>query len=226
MIELIVIGILLVAVVALALVLGFRLRGRAPASISIHSSIEQIREIGHLSVFKIFTKEIVTATKHDWGGVGSRYFSWVLTTKKMAMVFEFEIDFRYDLRSPEFQIQDAGRGRVIVRMPPCLHEVRLENIQFYDEQHGRLLPWLLPDLLSGFFSRGFSEQDKNDLVVAAKRQAETQARAVIGSFLLNVENSATTTLRAICRSLGAEDVVFDFQRMTEPQVNVSYEEAA
>jgi hypothetical protein len=226
MIELIVIGILLVAVVALALVLGFRLRGRAPASISIHSSIEQIREIGHLSVFKIFTKEIVTATKHDWGGVGSRYFSWVLTTKKMAMVFEFEIDFRYDLRSPEFQIQDAGRGRVIVRMPPCLHEVRLENIQFYDEQHGRLLPWLLPDLLSGFFSRGFSEQDKNDLVVAAKRQAETQARAVIGSFLLNVENSATTTLRAICRSLGAEDVVFDFQRETEPQVNVSYEEAA
>jgi hypothetical protein len=224
--DLIVIGILIVAVVALSVVLGTRLRGRGQPSISIQSSIEQIREIGHLSVFKIFTKEIVTASKHDWGDVGSRYFGWILTTKKMAMVFEFQIDFRYDLRSPEFTIQEAGRNRVIIRMPQCIHEVQLENIQFYDEQHGRFLPWLLPDLLSGFFSRGFSEQDKNDLVAAAKRQAQVQARAVISSFLVNAENSATTTLRAVCRSLGVDDVVFDFQRATEPQVNVSYGEAA
>jgi hypothetical protein len=222
--ELLVIGILIIAVVGLAVALGMRMRKPVPASISIQSSIEQIREIGHLSVFKVYTKEIVTATKHDWGGVGSRYFSWILTTKKMAMVFEFQIDFRYDLRSPEFAIQDAGRNRAIVRMPPCLYEVQLDNIQFYDEQHGRLLPWLLPDLLGGFFSRGFSEQDKNELVAAAKRQAEVQARAVIRAFLVNVENSATTTLRAICRSLGADDVVIEFQRVKEPEVTVSYEE--
>jgi hypothetical protein len=43
---------------------------------------------------------------------------------------------------------------------------------------------------------------------------------------VNAENSATTTLRAVCRSLGVDDVVFDFQRATEPQVNVSYGEAA
>lgn len=225
MIESIVIGFLFTLVVVLAVVLGRRMRGRAP-NISIHSSIEQIREIGHLSVFKVFTKEIVTATKHDWGDVGSRYFSWILTTKKMAMIFEFQIDFRYDLRSPEFKIQDAGRGRVIIRMPPCIHEVQLADIQFYDEQNGRFLPWLLPDLLSGFFSRGFSEGDKNDLIAAAKRQAEVQARTVISSFLVNVENSATSTLRAVCRSLGAEEIVFDFQRTTEPQVNVSYGAAA
>jgi hypothetical protein len=118
--DLIVIGILIVAVVALSVVLGTRLRGRGQPSISIQSSIEQIREIGHLSVFKIFTKEIVTASKHDWGDVGSRYFGWILTTKKMAMVFEFQIDFRYDLRSPEFTIQEAGRNRVIIRMPQCM----------------------------------------------------------------------------------------------------------
>ena len=219
--------VLLVAIVAvLAVVLGLLLRSRTSASISVYSSIEQIREIGHLSAFKVFTKEIVTETKHDWGDVGSRYFTWILTRKKMAMVFEFQIDFRYDLRSPEFKIQEAGRGKVTVRMPPCIYEVLLQNVQFYDEQEARLLPWLLPDLLNGFFSKGFAEHEKNELVKAAKRQAESQARSVINSFLVNVENSATTTLRAICRSLGAKEVVLEFQRVPDPQVNVSYGTAA
>jgi hypothetical protein len=215
-------GLSLGATSVLALVLALRLRSRMRRDISIYSDIEQIREIGHLSVLKVYTKEIVTESKHDWGDIGSRYFGWILTTKKMAMVFEFQIDFRYDLRSPAFSIHGADRGTVIVRMPPCIHEVTLQNVQFYDEQQARLLPWLLPDLLNGFFSRGFTEQDKNGLIAAAKRQAEHQARAVIKSFLVNVEGSATTTLRAICRSLGAREVVLDFEHESEPRVSVSY----
>src|SRR5262245_32732675 len=161
-------GLLLGATSILALVLALRLRSRSRSRIAVHSSIEQIREIGHLSVFKVFTKEIVTESKHDWGDIGSRYLSWILTTKKMAMVFEFQIDFRYDLRSPAFSIRAADRGTAIVRMPPCIHEVTLQDVEFYDEQQARLLPWLLPDLVNGFSSRGFTEQDRNELVAAAK----------------------------------------------------------
>ncbi len=217
---LLVLSLLVTSVVAFTV--GYRMRARPGTLISIHSTLEQIREIGHLSVFKVFTKEIVTESKHDWGDIGSRYFSWILTTKKMAMVFEFQIDFRYDLRSPLFRIHEAERGKFVVSMPPCIYEVTLLNVQFYDEQQPRLLPWLLPDLLNGFFSRGFTERDKNELVSAAKRQAEAQARAIIDDFLTNVEGSATTTLRAICRSLGAREVRFEFTREVEPQVSVAY----
>ncbi|MFA7644893.1 MAG: hypothetical protein WCX92_06845, partial [Thermovirgaceae bacterium] len=71
---------------------------------TIHSSIQQLKSIGQLSVFKVLTKEIVTEVDHSWGEIGKKYFSWILSNRKMAMIFEFVIDFRYDLRSPDFQI--------------------------------------------------------------------------------------------------------------------------
>jgi hypothetical protein len=217
---------LVLIIAGLAFLLGRRGGRRPGGEVSIHSSVERIRDIGHLSVFKVYTKEIVTETKHDWGDVGNRYFAWVLSQKKMAMVFEFEIDFRYDLRSPELSIKTVGPGVYLVRMPSCLHEVHLQNVRFYDEQQARLLPWLLPDLLNGFFSKGFGEEEKNRLVAAAKQQAEEQARNVIGTLLSHVEDSAKRTLLTICTSLGAREVVFEFARGKEADVHVTYEAAA
>jgi len=215
----------LVAVIVVLAVLLARRRGGKPGEIVVHSSLERIRDIGHLSAFKVYTKEIVTETKHDWGDVGSRYFAWILSTKKMAMVFEFEIDFRYDLRSPDLSIKPVGPGVFLVKMPPCLHEVHLVTVRFYDEQQARLLPWLLPDLLNGFFAKGFGEEEKNRLVAAAKAGAEEQARRVIGTLLPNVEESAKRTLLAIATSLGAREVVFEFAREKAPAVHVTYEAA-
>lgn len=224
--DMLFIVLLVVIIAVLAFFLGRR-RPRSPAGeITVHSSLDRIREIGHLSAFKAYTKEIVTETKHDWGDVGSRFFAWALSQKKMAMVFEFEIDFRYDLRSPDLSIKPLGPGVFLVKMPPCLHEVRLQNIRFYDEQQARLLPWLLPDLLHGFFSKGFGEDEKNRLVAAAKAQAEEQARGVIGTLLPNVEDSAKRTLLAICTSLGAREVVFEFPRDRTAAVHVTYETTA
>lgn len=215
----------LLLVAALALAAWSVLRARHSRAISIHSSIEHVREVGHLSAFKVATKEIVTETKHDWGDAGERYFSWILSSKKMVMIFEFQVDFRYDLRSPDFRIEALGR-EVAIRCPPCTCEVLLKNIQFYDEQRGRLLPWLLPDLMNGYFSSGFSPQDKNELIAAAKRQAEAQARTVIQAFTPAAETSAATTLRALCRSLGATSVTIEFDHGREAPVTVAYQTAA
>ncbi len=193
----------------LALIALFRGR-RAKGDLSIHSTIQHMRSIGHLSAFKVFTKEIVTQNDHSWGEFGAKYLSWAISGRKMAMIFEFEIDFRYDLRRPEFQIRELSEGGYEINMPPCLHEVHIRDIRFYDEQGSRFLPWLLPDLLSSFVGGRFTEADKNRLVAAARDHAEQQAAELIGSLQSEVQTSAKATLQSISRAFGADDVAFLF----------------
>jgi len=178
---------------------------------SIHSSIEQLKAIGQLSVFKVLTKEIVTESDHLFGEIGKKYLSWILTNKKLAMIFQFEIDFRYDLQSPDFQIV-ASEGRYIFRMPPCLQEISIRDIQFYDEQNSKLVPLLVPDILNRALGPGFTEQDKNRLKDAARNAAESQAKALIGDLGSEVEQSAMQTLRSLARGFGEENVQFEFSR--------------
>ncbi|MDF7805965.1 DUF4230 domain-containing protein [Pontiellaceae bacterium B12219] len=192
--------------------------------VRVFSSIEQLKAIGQLSVYKVLTKEIVTETDHTWGDFGNRYLSWVLSRKKMAMIFEFEIDFRYNLQSPRFQIAEVSENNYTVEMPPCDYEVHIRDIRFYDEQGSKLLPWLLPDLLNGFISGGFSEDDKNRLVDAAKKHAEKQALELINNIRSEVQKSAKSTLESISRAFGASKIDFKFSTQTATQVDVEVSE--
>jgi hypothetical protein len=198
-------------------------RNKPAQEIRVFSSIEKLRAIGQLSVYKVLTKEIVTETDHTWGEFGNRYLSWVLSGKKMAMIFEFEIDFRFNLQSPFFEINEKGESAYSITMPPCDYEVHIRDIRFYDEQGTKLLPWLLPDLLNGFISGGFSEEDKNKLVDAAKGHAEKQALELINNIQSEVQKSAKSTLESISRAFGATDIDFTFstQKATELAVEVS-----
>ena len=132
------------------------------------------------------------------------------------MVFEFEIEFRYNLRNNAFQIEPRGQGAYNFIMPPCQHEVFIRNINVYDEQKARVLPWLLPDLLNGFFSGSFSEQDKNRLIAAARQHAEGRAKEQIKNLEGDLHASAESTLRSIARAFGAETVTFEFKTDQEP----------
>lgn len=209
----------IVVILLVCLVIVVLRRSRGP-NITVQSSIQHMRSIGQLSVFKVITKEIVTENDHTWGEFGSKYMQWVLTNKKMAMIFEFEIDFRYDLRRPEFEIIGASNSSYIIKMPPCFHEAHIRDIKFYDEQKAKVMPWLLPDLLNGFFSGGFSEEDKNNLVKAAKCHAEKQAVELISNLQCEVQNSAKTTLLSISKAFGAENVAFDFMPQGDINLNV------
>ena len=115
-------------------------------NIDIYSTVEKFRSVGELVVFKIVTKEIITASDHWFGEIGKKYFQWLASNKKMAMIFEFAIDFRYDLRRPEFKIIDTGQDSYKIVMPPCFYEAHIRDIQFYDEQRSKFLPWLLLQL--------------------------------------------------------------------------------
>ena len=226
-------GIAVGAVLALAGVLAVhiglrRRRGGGGATIAIHSSIQHMRSIGQLSVFKVITKEIVTETDHSWGSFGSKYLNWVMSGKKMAMIFEFEIDFRYDLRRPEFAIEATAADAFTIRMPPCVFEAHIRDIRFYDEQKSRFMPWLVPDLLNGFLQLGFTEAEKNKLVDAAKGHARQQAVELISNLQSEVQASAKATLQSISRAFGAERVTFEFlpQGTIELDVNVAQKAAA
>ncbi|MCF7816882.1 MAG: DUF4230 domain-containing protein [Kiritimatiellales bacterium] len=215
------IGIVVALVVVGVLWFWLKLKRNKPAKeIRVFSSIEQLRAIGQLSVYKVMTKEIVTETDHTWGEFGTRYLGWVLSSKKMAMIFEFVIDFRYNLQSPQFKIAETGEATYAITMPPCDYEVHIRDIRFYDEQGSKLLPWLLPDLLNGFLSNGFSEDDKNRLVDAAKGHAEKQALELINNIQSEVQKSAKTTLESISRAFGAKNLEFRFTTKTATEVEV------
>jgi len=219
------IGMLVAAVAAGVIwVLLARVKRKSARETRIFSSIEQLRSIGQLSVYKVLTKEIVTETDHSWGEIGSRYLSWVLSNKKMAMIFEFAIDFRYNLRSPAFEIKEMGTDRYSITMPPCDYEVHIRDIRFYDEQGAKLFPWLLPDLLNGFLGGGFSEEDKNKLVNAAKQHAEQQALELINNIRSEVQKSAESTLESISRAFGAVHIDFRFSSRPATEVEVAISE--
>ncbi len=203
-------------------------RKRKPSTpeVTIYSTIQQLRSIGQLSVFKAVTKEIVTETDHSWGSFGKKYLSWVLSQKKMAMIFEFEIDFRYDLRRAEFQVTETGPDAYTLALPPCFYEVHIRDIRFYDEQGAKFMPWLVPDLLNGFLGAGFSEEDKNNLVRSAKSHAEKEARKLIDTLQTEVQASARAVLSSIGKAFGAQSLDFTFARADQPEMNIAYPQKA
>jgi hypothetical protein len=194
-------------------VLLFRRRGQKGlrgADVHVHASIEELRSVGELVVFKMITKEIVTAAEHWFGDFGRRYLTWLLSNKKMAMIFEFEIDFRYDLRSNEFIIEQTGQGEYRLRMPKCFYQTHIRDVSFYDEQSSKLLPWLIPDLLNRAFGPGFTEADKNRLKEEAKQQAGLMAKSFVDKMRSEVQSSAKQTLETLARAFGADSVTVDF----------------
>lgn len=208
---------LLVIFLGIGLLIGwlmFRKKDKA-SQVHIHSSIEELKAIGKLNVFKAITKEIITETDHSFGEFGSKYLSWVLSHKKMAMIFEFDVTFSYDLQHPDFAIVTEDQKKLQfakIVMPPCEYEVAIRNLQFYDERKAVFLPWLLPNLIGEAFGGRFSEADKNRLIESAKDRATSQAQQLIKDSQKEVEQSAKNTLSALARSFNVDQLEMVFKR--------------
>ena len=190
------------------LLLLLRRKGGSPRGMSVRTTaaIEELKAIGVLSVFKAVTKEIVTARDHLLGNLGQRYLEWLISSKKMAMIFEFDIDFQYDLRDPAFAVQEDGPGRYRLQMPRCDYVVHVRNVTFYDEQGGKLLPIILPDVINKIIGGGFNEVDRNKLMEEAKAQAEKLAQNLARRLSSEVQTSARQTMEMLAKSFGAQSV--------------------
>lgn len=178
----------------------------------IYSFVENMKSVGELVVFKAFTKEIVTAAKHWFGNVGKRYLTWLVSNKKMAIVFEFELNFWYDLKSPDFSVTDAGDGTFNIKMPQCLYDISIRRISLYDQQKAKLLPWLLPGLVSEFFGTSFNEDEYNRLMDEALKQASLMADQLINRLSSEIEKSARQNIETLAKSFGAKSVLLDFSK--------------
>ena len=193
--------------------------------VQVHASVEELRALGELSVFKVLTKEIVTARDHWAGEFGQRYLEWLFTSKKMAMIFTFDIDFRYDLRDPAFRIEDTG-GAFRLTMPPLRYDLHIRDITLYDEQKTRMMPWLLPDLVNAAFGAGFNERDRNHLKDEARAQAESLASNLVQRLRPEVQSSARETLLLLARGFTEAPVEIVFHETKPVQAAVEFSPAA
>ena len=175
--------------------------------------------IGELRVYRAYMKEIVTSVDHVWGDIGKKYFSWMLSEKKLAMVFEFEVDFVYNLLSKDFKVFDNGKG-VSINMPRCKYDVKIKDFYFYDEQGTRLK--ILPEFLSSIFDGGVSEDEKNELVKMAIKQVEEISKKVAVNIQSDVDRMTKETINNLLLGFNKRIDSFNFyeNNITHDQVNI------
>ena len=155
-------------------------------------------------------KEIVTSVDHVWGDIGKKYFSWMLSEKKLAMVFEFEVDFVYNLLSKDFKVFDNGKG-VSINMPRCKYDVKIKDFYFYDEQGTRLK--ILPEFLSSIFDGGVSEDEKNELVKMAIKQVEEISKKVAMDIQSDVDKTTKETINNLLLGFNKRIDSFNFLKI-------------
>ena len=175
--------------------------------------------IGELRVYRAYMKEIVTSVDHVWGDIGKKYFSWMLSEKKLAMVFEFEVDFVYNLLSKDFKVFDDING-VSIKMPRCKYDVKIKDFYFYDEQGTRLK--ILPEFLSSIFDGGVSEDEKNELVKMAIKQVEEISKKVAMDIQSDVDRTTKETINNLLLGFNKRIDSFNFYEniIRQDQVNI------
>jgi len=176
----------------------------------IRTEISKLRTIGELNVFQIYSKEIVTRKDPAIDGFWNTIFGWSFSKKQIAIIFEFEINFVYDLRSDAFVVRNLGDENYEISMPQCKYKYSIKDMKIYDEKSAKFMPFLLPDSLNGIFGPNFSEKDKNRLIDEAKAEVKELSLKIIGDLEGKIHKSASDTLEAIAKSFGAKAVKFEF----------------
>lgn len=195
-------GLVVGFLLALILMVALRRRKGGGPRITTSSSVDAFKSVGELVVLKVFTKQIVTSRDHLLGDWGEKWLTWLLSSKQTAMVFEFLVDFRYDLRHEVFRAEPDADGGISFTLPPTSYEIQMKDMQIYDERGAALVPILLPDWVGRVFGGSFSEKEKNQLIRAARDEAEGLAKELAGNMRHEVQKSAQATLGSMARGMG------------------------
>jgi len=218
----ILIGLIFAAVVTVTWRLARRGRGkgRTPSTPTIESFVTSMRAVGELSVFRIMTKEVITASEHWFGEFGKKYLNWLLSEQRITLVMEFDVDFRYDLTDPACRVTPTGPDSCRITLPPCQHEVFLRDMRIHSEDKPELLPWLMPDLVGRFFTGGFSVDAKNQLISETRPESRRFAAELVRKVEAEAQASAIRTLSTLTQGLGYAEVAFEFTPSPEFQATV------
>jgi len=196
-------------------------RGRKPAASSAAPRIEHfvthMQSIGELSVYRVMTKEIISASEHWFGDFGRKYLNWLLSEQRITLIMEFDVDFRFDLTDPAFRCERIGPGSCRVTLPPCRHEVMVRDMRIHSEDKTELMPWLVPDLVGRFFTGGFSVDAKNQLIAESRQESRRYAAELVGRVQKEAQASSIRSLGSMTRGFGMENVEFLF--LESPEFN-------
>ena len=133
---------------------------------------------------------------------------------------EFDVDFRYDLNDPRFQVRRTGADRCRITLPPCRHEVLLRDMRIHSEDKPELLPWLMPDLVGRFITGGFSIEAKNQLIAETRQESKRFAGELVRRVEGEAQASAMRSLEPLTRGLGVAHVDYVFTPAEELKVTV------
>lgn len=189
-------------------------------SVDISTEIIKLKSVGELNVFKIYSKEIVTKKNSPFSGLWDSVLGWTMTKKQIAVIFEFEIDFIYDLKSKDFKIENLGNNDFKVIMPPCKYKFSITDMKIYDEKNSKFMPFLLPDSLNSLFGPSFDESEKNKLIGEAKDEIKNMSVQIINDLGTKIHNSATDTIKTLAKSFGAGNVSLEFTDKNIEKVDV------
>jgi hypothetical protein len=200
-----------------------RKRAATPARVTHESFLTSMKAVGELSAFRVMTKEVITASDHWFGEFGRKYLNWLLSEQRITLVIEFDLDYRYDLNDPRFQVLGDGQAGYTLVMPPCRHEVLIRDMRIHSEDRSELLPWLMPEIVGRVFTGGFSVEAKNKLIAETRTQATAFAGELVAKATGEAQRSAAGTLSMLAQGLGAGRVDFDFLPAGEfrPEVDTS-----
>jgi hypothetical protein len=152
------------------------------------SVVESIKEVGDLVALAAVFKDV---------GSHSDQQSWWASQRKLLVICEFEMQYRFDLR--RVTVEQRGHQQV-VRLPPCHIKTFYKDIMFYDEQEGRVLHWV-PVIESILPRLRISVEERNEFTRKAKENAQKAARGDDAALLAKAEDFAIQTLESLIRAL-------------------------
>jgi hypothetical protein len=202
----ILIGVVGVGVVLATWRLARRGRSKAAPKLTVENFVTEMRAVGELSVYRVMTKEVISASDHWLGEFGKKYLGWLISSERITLIMEFDVDFRYDLTDPAFSCERIGPEACRITLPPCRYEVLVRDMKIHSEDKPELLPWLMPDLVGRFFTGGFSVEAKNKLIAETRRQSRQHAAELVGKVQSEARASAIRSLTSLTQGFGLEKV--------------------
>jgi len=193
---------IIIALLALAVIIYLILKilyKNKPKSLITHKGVvDRIREIGELVALTAFYKDIATkkSTNKIWDLLGG---------KKMAVISEFDLEYRYDLHIADIK---ESNDKVKITMPICSTKVSTGEIEIYDEQSPSLFGIPIP-------LTNFSIEDRNTLIAGARESATDTARKKTDELLPKIEKSARDTLTTLLEASGVENIEIEFTRSSQ-----------
>ena len=196
----------LTGLIVYLLVLSRRGGPRGTAEVT-GGSVESLRRVGELVVLRAVYSVPAVGRESIWGEKGKAFLSWLWSESRSIMIFRFEINFKYDLRSESsvtLRARDATSLEVELGTPRF--DIGIQDVRFYHTEQGRLLEWLLPKAL-GLFQSNMDDETRQRMLEAARQEAIAQAEELVANLADEARRSAEATLKGLAYGLGYEQVI-------------------